>query len=64
MSQKTFCTLAGCIFLAIAVLHLVRLIFGWEAVIGGWMVPKWPSVAALILFGCLTLVAFAQVRKS
>lgn len=63
MNQKTFNTLAGIVFLAVAVLHLLRLFFGWDAVIGGWAVPKWPSVAALLLFGGLSLAAFALARK-
>jgi hypothetical protein len=51
----------GLIFLAIAVLHLLRIILGWGAVIGGWVVPEWVSWAALIIAGFL---AFHGLRLS
>ena len=53
MSQKTFCLVAGSIFGAIAVLHLLRLVFGWAAQIGGWVVPGWISIVALLVAGIL-----------
>ena len=51
----------GLIFLIIAVLHLVRIILGWGAVIAGWVVPEWVSWAALIIAGFL---AFHGLRLS
>ena len=54
MDQKMFNSVAGIIFLAIAVLHLVRIVSGWEAVIGGFVVPMWVSSAAVIVAGYLS----------
>lgn len=49
MNQKTFSLVAGTIFLVIGLLHIARVIFAWEAAIGGWQVPMWLSwVAALV----------------
>jgi len=62
MSQKTFNTLAGVVFVVVAVLHLSRLLFQWEAVIGGWAVPTWVSALALVLSGYFALSAF-KLRK-
>ena len=62
MSQKTFNTLAGVVFVVVAVLHLFRLLFRWEAVIGGWAVPTWVSGLALVLSGYLALSA-CKLRK-
>ena len=49
MSQKTFSFVAAVIFLLIALLHVLRLVYGWAAVIGGWTVPIWVSWAALVI---------------
>lgn len=49
MRLKTFGLTAGVIFLSIALLHALRLIFGWQAVIGGWEVPTWVSWLALVI---------------
>ncbi|MBI2123841.1 MAG: hypothetical protein HYU04_01210 [Candidatus Wildermuthbacteria bacterium] len=54
MNQKTFSLVAGTIFLIIGVLHVARIIFGWEAVIGGWQVPmqlSWVAAVAGLYLG-------------
>jgi hypothetical protein len=58
MSQKTFVGVAGVVFLLVALLHLLRLLLGWDAVIGGWSVPHWVSWAALAVSGYLAYTAF------
>lgn len=62
MNQKTFTLIAGVVFSLIAVLHVLRLIFKWQAVIGGWNVPGWVSCLALFLSGYLAYSAF-KLRK-
>lgn len=51
MTQKTFNAVTGLIFAAIAVLHALRLIYGWPAVIGTYAVSLWVSWAGLIIGG-------------
>ena len=58
MNQKTFLVVAAIIFLLISVLHLLRIIYGWSAVIGGWSVPTWVSWVALIVAVLLAYQAF------
>ena len=58
MSQKSYITVTGAVFFVIAVLHLLRLLLGWGAVIGGWNVPSWVSCLALVLSGYLAYSAF------
>ena len=58
MTQRTFNTLAGTIFLLVALLHALRLLFGWPASIGGWIMPMWVSWAGLVLAGFLAYSAF------
>lgn len=49
MNQKSFDAIVGSIFSVITALHLLRIVYGWNAVIGGWTVPLWLSWAAVIL---------------
>ena len=49
MSQKTFNLLAGAIFAVAALLHLLRLYFGWPAVLIDWTVPMWVSWLGLVV---------------
>ena len=58
MNQKTFVRTAGVVFSLVAVLHALRLLLGWDAVIGGWSVPMWLSWLALALAGYLAYAAF------
>ena len=58
MKQKTFTRTAGAIFTVIAVLHLLRVLLGWDAVIGGWQVPTCLSWLALAVSGFLAYTAF------
>src|SRR5215831_19506021 len=51
--QRSFSLLAGIIFTIIALLHLVRIIYGWDPVVEGWTVPKWISWVALVVAGYL-----------
>ena len=63
MSQKTFCSVAAIVFLAVTVLHLLRVILGWDLVIGGWMAPKWASYVFLPVGAFLSYTGFSLARK-
>lgn len=58
MSLKIYLKTAGTIFLIIAVLHLMRLVLGWNAVFEGWSVPLWLSAVALVVAGYLAYEGF------
>ena len=62
MKQTTFNLVAGTIFLLVAVLHALRILLGWEAVIAGWKVPIGLSWLALALAGFLTYSAFSRKK--
>ncbi|HYC17665.1 MAG TPA: hypothetical protein VEC94_10695 [Pseudolabrys sp.] len=53
MDQKTFSMVAGTIFAIVAVVHLLRILLGWPAVIGDWTVPMWVSWIGLVVAGVL-----------
>ena len=59
MGPKSFSNTAGVIFLIIALLHALRIFYGWEAVIGGLRVPTWVSWIALVISACLSYAGFS-----
>ena len=62
MGPKSFSVAAGIIFLIIALLHALRIFYGWEAVIGGFVVPKWVSWIALVIFAYLSYAGLSAGR--
>jgi hypothetical protein len=50
---KTYARVAGAVFLIVAVVHLLRIIFGWEVRIGGVDIPLWASWIALVAAAAL-----------
>ena len=63
MKQRTFNTVAGTVFLLVAVLHALRLLRGWDLLIAGRHVPLWASWAGLALAGFLAYSAFSRKGK-
>ena len=62
MKQKQFNGVAGVVFSVIAILHLARLLFRWEAVVDGREIPVWISLAAVLVAGYLAYSAFKLKR--
>ena len=58
MSRKTFSILAGVIFLLVAAVHLLRLVFRWEVILAGWQVPLWISAVAFLIAASLAYEGF------
>ena len=63
MDQKTFTIIAGAIFAAVALLHLLRIFFGWPAVLGGWTVPMWVSWIGLVVAGGLSYFGLSLAMR-
>jgi hypothetical protein len=62
LSQKIYMTLTAVVFLAVAIVHLLRIIFGWPVEIGGLSIPFWVSWLALLVAGALAYFGFTQRR--
>ncbi len=60
--MKPFTTIAIVIFSLVAVLHVLRLIFGWQAVIDGLVIPMWVSVVGLIIAGGLAIMLWREAK--
>jgi uncharacterized membrane protein len=48
----------GLIFLVIAIVHLLRIIFNWQAVMEGRALPMWASWIALFVAGYFAYQGF------
>jgi hypothetical protein len=58
MHKRTFLNAIGVILGIVSILHLVRLLFGIQVNIGGWIVPFWLSWAGTIVAGYLSYESF------
>lgn len=63
MTEQTFVRVAAVICSLVALLHVARLVLGWDAVIGEWRVPMWFSWVALGVAGWLAYTAIRLSRR-
>jgi hypothetical protein len=61
--QGTFLLVTSAIFALIALLHALRLIYGWSVTIGEWTVPVWVSTVGFLIAGYLAFQGFLLKRK-
>jgi hypothetical protein len=64
MSQKTFTIIASVIFGVVALFHVLRIFFGWPAVIGSWTVPMRLSWIGLVVAGGLSYFGINLVMRT
>jgi len=57
MDHKSYMTVSCGIFAIVALLHLARIVLGWDAVIGGWVIPVWFSWVAFFGAGFMAYSA-------
>ena len=63
MIKKPFTHIAVGIFILVGILHVLRLIYGWEVTIASIVIPMWISVAAFIVTGILAVLVLLEVRN-
>ena len=61
--MRPFTNIAIGIFALVVVLHVLRLIFGWEAVINGMVIPMWASVVGVLIAGGLAVMLWRESRQ-
>jgi len=64
MDKKQYLTVAGAIFVAVALAHLVRAVMDWPIVIAGWIVPIWLSWLAFVIAGALGYFGLTLARRT
>jgi len=57
MNKKIYLVTMGLVFSLVAILHFVRLVFAWEILIEGWVLPVWLS-GIFVIAGFLAYEAF------
>ena len=58
--MKPFTKIAIAVFSLVAILHLLRLVFGWEVIVSGIIIPLWVSVIGLIVSGGLAFLLWGR----
>jgi high-affinity Fe2+/Pb2+ permease len=61
--RRPFTSLAAIIFAVVALVHLMRLIYGWVVTIVGADVPMWTSILGLVIAGGLAAGLWWESRK-
>ena len=63
LTSKTYFKITKLIFAGVGLAHLLRLLFGWTIVIGGWVVPTWVSVVGVVAAWYLAYNGFKLLGK-
>ena len=62
MTEKLYLIISGVIFALIGLLHLLRIMFQWPAMVGAWTVPFTISLMVIMVAAVLTFWAFRLSR--
>jgi hypothetical protein len=62
--KKPLFVISGLLFGIISVLHLLRLFYRFEVLVGGWVFPHWVSYFAFPLFGLLSFLNWRAARQA
>ena len=62
LNRKTYMMVTATLFLVVAIMHLLRIIFGWSVEIGGLSIPFWASWLGVLVAGALAYFGFTQKR--
>lgn len=57
-TEKKFHMAAGIVFALVALLHLSRILFGWDFEIGSWHVPYWVNGLGTVVTAFLAYISF------
>ncbi|MDO9288097.1 MAG: hypothetical protein Q7T83_04850 [Thermodesulfovibrionales bacterium] len=60
--MKPFKKIAIAVFSLVAILHFLRLIFGWEVIVSGMIVPVWLSAIGFIIAAGLVFLLWRENR--
>jgi Na+/proline symporter len=62
-AMKPFTTIASVIFIIVAILHLLRLLQGWEIIANGMLIPMWVSLFGCVLPAVLAFMLWKEAHK-
>ena len=61
--MKPATTLGVFLLALIAFGHLLRLLLGWNLIIADTVIPMWPSVVVIIVFGGLSVMICRESKQ-
>ncbi len=61
--MKPFTKAAAIVLLAVAVAHVLRLLYGWQVTLVGQVIPMWVSAVAALVAGALAVLVMRESRK-
>lgn len=62
-SSRTLFVIIGIITGVVAIVHFLRLVFGWSFIVGGWEAPMWFSWVGLIVAVYISYTSFHLSAK-
>jgi hypothetical protein len=62
--MKPASTIAAVLLFVIAILHALRLVYGWQITVAGDVVPMWVSGVGLLVAGVLAVLLWRESRPS
>ncbi|HEY9583772.1 MAG TPA: hypothetical protein VJI66_02310 [Candidatus Paceibacterota bacterium] len=62
MTKKDFLSIVSALFLIIGIIHLIRIVSGWDVQVGDLMIPVWASWVGVIVAFYLSFQGF-KLRK-
>jgi hypothetical protein len=62
LNRNNYTTVTATLFLIVAIMHLLRIIFGWQVEIGGLSIPFWVSWLGVLVDGALAYFGFTLKR--
>ena len=63
LTMKPFTTIAAVFFTIVAILHLLRLLQGWEIIVNGIQIPMWVSVFGCVIPAGLALILWREAHQ-
>jgi hypothetical protein len=62
MNRRSYFLVTAIVFSVVGLVHLLRIVLGWDAAIAGWSVPMWLSWFALIVSAVFAYCGFTHGR--
>ena len=62
MNRRSYFLVTAVVFSVVGLVHLLRIVLGWDAVIGGWSVPMWLSWLGLVVSAVFAYYGFTHGR--
>lgn len=62
MKKECYIKASGIIFTIVGIVHLLRIMNGWDLIVGSWAAPMGLSLLAVLLAGYLAYSAYILSR--